>query len=230
MDNRICFFGCTNSSQDLINCGIERIKKIEASSLKQGDELANRLIVLESITCHKNCVSTYISSHHIKRFLSKQKCDTIRCDEGNPPNKSRRSDITPFFFKEHCFFSGEFCFPRGSDTRNPSRWQKAVQCKTADGLKDNILETCDHHKDHQADEVRIRLSVAVSDLRAADAQYHLDCYKTFMSKNDVNAATNSVNSSASCHYMDTKSPCMQSASCRSFINEGRPRYQRDDHP
>ena len=105
-----------------------------------------------------------------------------------------------------------------------------VQCRTDNGLKDNILETCDHRKDHQADEVRIRLSVAVSDVRAADAQYHLDCYKTFMSKNDMNAATNYVNSSAICHHMGTKSPCMQSASCRSFINEGRPRYQRDDHP
>ena len=147
-----------------------------------------------------------------------------------PQNKSRRSDITTFSFKEHSFFIGEFCFPRVSDTRNPSRWQKVVQCKTTDGLKDNIWETCGHRKDHQADEVRIRLSVAVSDLCAADAQYHLDCYKTFMSKNYVNASTNYVNSFAICHHMGTKSPCMQSASCRSFINEGRSRCQRDDHP
>ena len=195
MDNIICFFGCTNSSQGLINCGIERIKKIEESSLKRGDELANRLVGLESITCHENCVSTYTSSHHIKRFLSKQKGDTIRYDEGNPKKIPQIWHYT-LLVQKHCFFCGEFCISRGSDTRNPSRWRKVVQCRTADGLKDNILETCDHRKDHQADEVRIRLSGAVSDLQAADAQYHLDYYKTFMSKKNMNAVTNSVNNSA----------------------------------
>ena len=41
-----------------------------------------------------------------------------------------------------------------------------------------------------ADSVCIRVSGAVADLHAADAQYHSDCYKTFVSPMSIKAAAN----------------------------------------
>ena len=41
-----------------------------------------------------------------------------------------------------------------------------------------------------ADSVCIRVSGAVADLHAADAQYHNNCYKTFVSARSIIAAAN----------------------------------------
>ena len=70
-----------------------------------------------------------------------------------------------------------------------------IQCRTADRGKDRlpfkqrILLICDQRNDLQADEVRLRVQGAVSDLHAADAQYHYDCYNTFVSCRVIEEAT-----------------------------------------
>lgn len=191
----ICFFECTNDSPNLISCGASRIQTIKNSSVKRGDGLAHRLDGLHSIRCHKNCVSTYTSAHHIKRYLSKQEKDTSGNDAQVPLKKSRRSDKHDFRFKEQCLFCGEICLPLASSSRHPDRWRKVVQCRTAGGFKQNILRTCDLRNDALADDVRVRLSGALSDLHAADGQYHLDCYKLFMNDRNVQAASKSTISS-----------------------------------
>ena len=70
--NRKCFFECENTSTNLINCGSGRIATIRKCSIRRKDGLIKKLDGLDSIKCHKNCVSTYASDLHIKRFLSKQ--------------------------------------------------------------------------------------------------------------------------------------------------------------
>ena len=47
----------------------------------------------------------------------------------------------------------------------------------------------------QADDVRLRVQGAVSDLHAADAQYHLDCYNAFMSPKSIQASHNTSKTS-----------------------------------
>ena len=69
-------------------------------------------------------------------------------------------------------------------------------CRTADGgprqksFKQSILNICTQHNDEIAHQVRIRIEGAVSDLHAADAQYHVDCMANFMSPKTIFAAIN----------------------------------------
>ena len=51
-----------------------------------------------TLLLHRNCVSTYTSKTHIKRFLSRQN----RTTDEPVVNRTCRSDISPFNLKEHC--------------------------------------------------------------------------------------------------------------------------------
>lgn len=59
-------------------------------------------------------------------------------------------------------------------------------------FKQRILLVCDQRNDLPADDVRLRVQGAVSDLHAADAQYHLDCYNAFMSPRAIQASANTI--------------------------------------
>ena len=47
-------------------------------------------------------------------------------------------------------------------------------------FKDSFLEVCSTREDEIAQQVRIRVQGAASDLHAADAQYHKECMTKFM--------------------------------------------------
>ena len=152
-----CFFDCTNESPNLINCGVGRIETVRNCSISRGDGLINTLAGVDSIRCHKSCVSTYTSEHHFKIILSTQN----DCNLGNDqviPSKTRRSGTSDFNFKEHCLFCGERCVTLDSYSRHYDRWRKVIQCQTADDFKQNILLTCDVRNNCLADEVRVRIS------------------------------------------------------------------------
>ena len=74
------------------------------------------------------------------------------------------------------------------DPRHPDRWRPFSRCHTADRgssqktFKQVILETCDRRNDKWGNEVRLRVQGTVSDLHAADAQYHWDCLQSFKGK------------------------------------------------
>ena len=59
-------------------------------------------------------------------------------------------------------------------------------------FKTLILKKCDERADFQSDEVRIRVLGASSDIYAAHAQYHHDCYLSFMPTHNVHAAHGKV--------------------------------------
>ena len=71
------------------------------------------------------------------------------------------------------------------DFKNPNRWRRVIQCRMADCgptqnlFKDAVLETCDQRDDEWAHKVNLRIGGAVSDLHAADAQYHKDYMAKF---------------------------------------------------
>ena len=54
------------------------------------------------------------------------------------------------------------------------------------------MSVCNQRKDKWADEIRVRISSAVSDLHAADARYHDDCRKLFMSQRSIKASVTNV--------------------------------------
>ena len=56
-------------------------------------------------------------------------------------------------------------------------------------MKDVILKACDTRNDEWAQQVRIRVEGAVSDLHAADAQYHKDCMSTFRGPRNIRSAS-----------------------------------------
>ena len=184
------------SDKPLSNCGQARIRTIVECSKIRGDGLN---VDLEkevaknsnySIVCHRDCVSTYTSKSHIKRHLTNT---NDHSSSTVPPRKrTSRSDLPSFDFKTCCLFCGEVCqlLP---DPRNPTRWKKVVQCRTADrggthDFKQRILEVCRERNDEQANQVQVRVEGAISDLHAADAIYHLACSKSFMCKRSVNTA------------------------------------------
>ena len=57
------------------------------------------------------------------------------------------------------------------------------------------MKTCSVRNDNWADQVRLRVQDAISDLHAADARYHVNCKSSFMSPKNVNVANTSVQSS-----------------------------------
>ena len=189
------YMNCSDSEAPLTFAGPDRLNSIVDASKRRGDglhdTLASRLQdTSRSLLVHRNCASTYTSKTHIKRFLQRQRKSTEEPDI----KRSRRSAITPFKFKEHCLICGEHCSSE-PDSKNPERWRRVVQCRTADrghnqdSLKDVILKACDMRNDDWAQQVRIRVEGAVSDLHAADAQYHKDCMSTFRGPRNIRSAS-----------------------------------------
>ena len=88
--------------------------------------------------------------------------------------------------KLNVFFYGEKCAIE-ADPKNPNRFKKnpGILCRTADrgsakfedgkevkrkSFKQVILDVCNNRSDEQAEEVRVRLEGAPSDLHAVEAR------------------------------------------------------------
>ena len=59
-----------------------------------------------SVKYHRDCVSTYVSKHHLDRLPKRAS------SSGSPyveAKRHRRSEIPPFDFLCHCIFCGEIC-------------------------------------------------------------------------------------------------------------------------
>lgn len=96
-------------------------------------------------------------------------------------------------FPRTLHFLGWYSCDASKDPRHLDRWreayvfrQKEIKC-----FKDEILEFCKKRNDRQADQVRIRIAGAVSDLPAADACYHEDCKAKFKSPKNIMTSTSS---------------------------------------
>ena len=177
--------------------GAERI--ISSSKQRKDNlhlDLEDAIINNPSLTvpCHKSCISSYTSSAHIQRYLANQTTDSANtCSEPTPAKRSRRSNSDTFDFMQHCIFCGEECL-LNSDDRHHDRWRHVVLCRTAEygkdkkTLKEVILDVCNKRQDEDAAKVQLRLQGALSDLHAADARYHKDCYTGFMSPRSIRAA------------------------------------------
>ena len=70
-------YGCRESGKDLTMAGFDRIRKIiESSNHRQDDihlDLGKNLTDNTNLTihCHRDCVSSYMSSYHINCYLKR---------------------------------------------------------------------------------------------------------------------------------------------------------------
>ena len=184
-----CFFKCSRTGP-LITGGLKRINTIISSSVFKKDVLHIELRKLvednpnPQIQFHKTCVSSYTSSSHIQREL-KRSGSEISPHEATTRRKVR-ADHSTFTFQQHCLICGDVCLPK--DSKNPSRWRRVVCCRTL-ARKKALLEICAQRHDDVAEQVHVRIHGAITDLHAADAQYHYDCYVAFVGHRNIAAAS-----------------------------------------
>ena len=187
-----CYFQPCHSSKPLINARSDRIRIIIRASKARQDgkaaDLESRLEAEEQlvIRCHKS----YTSKTNLQRLLKRSEGHT---EEAPASKQRRRSDTPKFDFMEHCLFCGEPC-DLNKDYKNPGRWRQAFLCRTAERgeqqtFKQSILDVCNAHQDEIGQTVKMRVLAGVSDLHAADARYHDDCRKAFMSPRSVASAS-----------------------------------------
>lgn len=191
--------------KELRVAGTDRIQTIIKSSKQRSDhlheDLETRLLADKhlNVLCHRDCVSTYTSKSHIKRHLNKLSLSKSS-EEPSAAKHLRRSGSPYFSFRQHCLFCGEECLD--IDPKHPDRWRRVVLCRTAvrgeerKTFKDTLLDVCRSRHDDWGREVELRLAGPVSDLHAADARYHADCYKKFCSPRSVKAASAAAGSSS----------------------------------
>ena len=196
MEGEVCILPNCTKKPPLISVGPQRIRSIISASKCREDSIYVQLeLQLESccdltIQVHKNCVSYYTSKHHIIRVIQKR---AHECTHSEPPTRRWRSEVPAFDFRTHCVFCGDEC--KALDKKNPSRYRTVSQCRTADVpgkdlFEDSLLKRCDERGDNYSYQVRLWVLGAASDLHAADTQYHRDCCHNFMSKRNVQAASN----------------------------------------
>ena len=167
--------------------GLERINSIITAIISRQDtlQLAIRQRLTENpdlkITFHRSCVSTYTSKTHIERELKRLGVN----DRHIPQAKKRRSQFEPFEFRKHCLICGSECWPK--DPKHSDSWRRIIRCKTKE-MKQELLEKCEARGNSMAEEVRVRIHGSLSALHAADAQYHYDCRKKFVSERNIAAA------------------------------------------
>ena len=201
MENQCYFkwkYNCDDKGE-LTRAGPARIESVVRFSKEYKDnvhvDLVDRLEKNPELTieCHRSCVSTYNSQQHLSRHRKREGCTSLSASQ--PLKKQRRSDVPVFRFKENCLFCGELC-KMEKNKKHPDRWKKAVLCRTAyagpgkKAFKEFILEACTQRNDDIANQVRVRVEGALSDLHAADARYHVNCMASFMSPKSVSAAKN----------------------------------------
>lgn len=129
---------CPGDNENLISISETRFNSVKDASESRKDSL--KLTLSEDHEkiryAHKNCLSTYTSKTHIKRYIK-------RCSEQNntssevPCKRLRRSQVTQFEWKTCCFFCGKTCLIT-PDPKHPDRWRKAFECRTSERGKGNL--------------------------------------------------------------------------------------------
>ncbi|KAG1705088.1 Sodium- and chloride-dependent glycine transporter 2 [Nymphon striatum] len=87
-----------------------------------------------------------------------------------------------FQFDKHCLVCGEECLQK--DAKHPDMWKRVIQCKTShrSGIKpfkDVLLDICEQRNDELGRKIELPIKGALTDLLAADAQYHKQCCGEF---------------------------------------------------
>ena len=103
-----------------------------------------------------------------------------------------------------------FKYGRTLDILNAEKRSLDVELPNKGGkhdFKKAILDVCNHRNDGQANDIRIRIHGAISDLHAADVIHHKGCYTLFIASCSLSAAVNK--SSCSSNESGVSDPASQ---------------------
>ena len=145
-----------------------------ARSLERGDDALSSLIksTPETISVHEECRKRYSKKVTATELAGKR----VLGDDDDTSRKRTRGQtgMSVFRWKEDCVLCGK---PAEFDVRHPDRHQKIHQVKTM-GVMDSLASLCVARNDDWGFNVHGRLKTA-GDLHAADAVYHVNCYRVF---------------------------------------------------
>jgi hypothetical protein len=142
---------------------------------------------LTVISCHKSCVSTYISPTNLKHFSNEREGEPD--SESSPEVKKLRSGSVPFNPKTHCLYCLDVTvcvLPDEYDAKIPQKNRipasQVMTKKMADGKTylDFLQEKCLERNDKLGTIVNDRLLGIKSDLIADEARYHRQCQRNFL--------------------------------------------------
>ena len=189
MEETVCFFKEIYGCNDGKITTSKRIQTVNEASLLRNDGLADKLPAPSdeaSITCHKNCISRYVSPSSLASIKKREhphtsdsKCETkrLRSSEGG----------VVFNFKEHCLFCLEVT-PCSAELekKRPLKYRRIISMVATDKMgdgqdyKQKLLDICSQRNDDLGRVVKNRIiGAGLSDLHAIDARYHRQCCKRF---------------------------------------------------
>jgi hypothetical protein len=190
MEDEVCFF------RDVYGCGSEgklinskRIQTISEASILRNDGLAAKVPSDEatcSITCHKNCISRYVSPSNLASVQKREHPHTSVSDFETKRLRSCEAGVV-FNFKEHCLFCLDVTpCSEELERKRPSKYRRTISLVATDKLangqdyKQKLLGGCAQRDDDLGRVVKDRiLGAGLSDLHALDARYHRICCKRF---------------------------------------------------
>ncbi|KAK3932952.1 Elongation factor 4, partial [Frankliniella fusca] len=113
-----------------------------------------------------------------KAFTDKRKVDQLKKEDSKENRPLLRSDQPPFAFDAHCFFCAQ-ALPTPRDIKkNPSRYLDVKCIQTSEAEATVKAAISGRSADEWAKQVQLRVDSVLS-LFAADARYHLQCYRNF---------------------------------------------------
>ena len=117
-----------------------RIQSFRDASEQRGDSLSEKLPEGElHLTCHRSCISTYYSKHHIEHCLRKRKVET--CDA--PPSPKKLRGKCAFNFLQDCLFCGTGCTV-SRPLKNPSSMANVPQLGLFDSTNGLVQVVADN--------------------------------------------------------------------------------------
>lgn len=186
MEEETCFF------KDVYKCDEGKlIKSKRLQTVSSASRLRASVHLAEvsddaSITCHKNCISRYVSPSNLASVKKRERVPASVSDTETKRLRSSGGGVV-FDFKEHCLFCPDVtpCSVE-QDSIAPLKYRRAASLVRTDKLangqdyKQKLLGVCTERNDQLGHLVRDRiLGAGLSDLHALDARYHQKCCKQF---------------------------------------------------
>lgn len=169
MDDENCVI-CKSSLKEEEIVEVKRgLSSLIEASTERNDGIHTLLSSRSQITVHVNCRKKYTAKQNIKA----RKRELAEKDAGPA---TLRSNVTTLNLKTHCILCAEEI--EQPNTKLPKSRRRVVCKVTTYGMSENINRYCDERQDEWGNEVKRRICT-LSDLIAAEACYHTDCFTSF---------------------------------------------------
>lgn len=150
------------------------LKKIIESSLKRNDGIHEKLEGKTEIRVHSECRHNYTRDTSIKAAVAARKHEDISWG-ASTSSTALRSTCQKFDFITNCFICGNKALV---DLKTVLHRRENVHKVETLKMKQSFLKKCDDRNDDWGERVKARL-LSVSDLVAAEARYHRNCFRDF---------------------------------------------------